>query len=247
MAKLTLIPQAKGGFKDRAGRLYTQQQGEAMLQGGTAVLAQWKGKKKAAVSYEGGQYTGGRKKKTPNLKYTDKGIENQHGVVFSEAEKKALENAVNKANYRRKQMIKQEKNLPMFVAGRYTGYDVSHRLGSESDFVLARKSKSLQGFKTRRDYDKYMRYLENINNGSYLDDRIRLYKRNHMAAIQNVFGDDAKDVVMKIRMMKPGEYMAMVQSDEMLEVSYVYDPSQLAGKLNQIRAALGMKQKEEPV
>lgn len=245
--KITLIPQYRGGYKDRSGKTYTQSEGDALLQGKQASLAQWKGNKKVKPSYEGQQYTGGREKGRKNLVKTDTGVINQHKVEFTNKEKRALENAVNKANRVRKKMLADEKNLPMFVGGKYTGYDVSHRIGPESDFILARKSKSLQRFKTKAEYENYMRNLERVSSGDYVNDRIRLYKRNHMAAIENVFGAEAKDVVMKIRMMKPQEYMTLVQSDEMLEVGYVYDPSEMAGKLNQIRAALGMKLKEDPI
>ena len=245
--KITLVPQYRGGYKDREGKTYTKSEGEALLANKQATLAQWKGKKTAKVSYEGGQYAGGRVSGRKNLVKTETGVINQHKVEFTHEEKRALENAVNAANKRRMRMLKDEKNLPMFVGGKYTGVDVSHRIGPESDFILARKSKSLQRFKTKAEYRNYMKNLEKINSGAYVKERIRLYKRNHMKAIENVFGSDAKDVLMKIRMMPQDEYMKLIQSDEMLEVGYVYDPSEMEGKLNQIRAALGMKLKEEPI
>jgi hypothetical protein len=68
-----------------------------------------------------------------------------------------------------------------------------------------------------------------------------------MKALQNEFGDDAKDIIMKIRMMKPEEYRKLMQSTEDLDVAYIYDPSAREGKLNQMRAALGMKLKEESI
>lgn len=213
------------------------------------MAGKWKGGKKPRKSYEGQQYTGGRKKGTPNLKRVDGGFENQHGITFTAAERKALESAVNRANRKRKKMLEEEAALPRLYGGKETGGTVQQLqlMGKESDFIISRKSKSLQRFKTRKDYEKYMKTLERVNSADYINDRVRAYKRNHMKAIENVFGDEAADVMMKIRMMKPQEYMRMLQSDEMLEVSYVYDPSAKEGKLNQIRASLGMKLKEEPV
>lgn len=207
----------------------------------------WRGGKKAKPSFEGAQYRGGRKKGSPNLKRVDGGYQNQYGVVFTEAQKKALESAVNRVNYKRTKMLEAEGNLPRLVGGVDTGQKVSQLqlMGKESDFIISRKSKSMQGFKSLDDYDKYMKKLEYIHSGSYVDDKTRHYKRNHMKALEHVFGDEAKDVVMKIRMMKPEEYRRLIQSDEMLEVSYVYDPSARTGKLNQIRASLGMNLKEE--
>lgn len=39
--------------------------------------------------------------------------------------------------------------------------------------------------------------------------------------------------------------MKMIQQDESLEISYIYDPTARTGKLNQMRASMGMKLKDE--
>ena len=160
-----------------------------------------------------------------------------------------LESAVNTANRKRMKMIKEEGELPRLVGGKDTGQKVAQLqlMGKESDFIISRKSKSLQQFKTREQFEKYMTNLSKVNSPDYLDERTRAYKRNHMTALENAFGDDAKDVIMKIRMMPPEKYREMIQKDEMLEVSYIYDPSARSGKLNQIRASLGMKLKEDEI
>ena len=201
-------------------------------------------------SYEGQQYRGGRKKGTKNLKRLDGGrLQNEHGVIFTEAEKKALERLVNSANAKRVKMLKMEATLPRMVRGVDTGQTIGQLqlMGKESDFIITRKSKSLQRFNTRADFDKYMSYLEKVNRKDYIRDRIRLYKRNYIKALQNVSGDLSKDIQMKVRMMKPEQYMRMVASNEELEINFFYTTQQLEGKLNQIRAALHMKLKEDPI
>lgn len=207
----------------------------------------WKGGNRTKPTFEGTQYTGGRQKGRKNLVKLDGGnVQNQYGVVFTQQQKKALESAVNRVNRKRVKMLEEEGNLPRLVAGQPSGQSVQQLqlMGKESDFIISRKSKSLQRFKSEKEYDKYMKNLERVLSDDYVVDRVKLYKRNHMKALENVFGDDAKDVIMKIRMMKPKDYMKMIQSDEMLEVNYVYDPSDREGKLNQIRASMGMKLKE---
>ena len=146
-------------------------------------------------------------------------------------------------------MLEQAATLPRKIAGTDTGDTVGslQLMGKESDFILQRKTKSLQRFKTKEDYNRYMKNLRRVNDRNYIDERVRLYKRNHMKAIENAYGAEAKDIVMKIRMMKPADYMKMVQSDEMLEINYIYDPSARSGKMNQLRASLGMKLKEDPI
>lgn len=201
-------------------------------------------------SYEGKQYRGGRKKGTKNLKRLDDGrLQNQNGVIFTEAEKKALERLVNSANAKRTKMLKMEATLPRMVRGVDTGQTIGQLqlMGKESDFIITRKSKSLQRFNSRADFDKYIAYLEKVNRKDYIHDRIRLYKRNYIKALQNVSGDLSKDIQMKVRMMKPEQYMRMVASNEELEINFFYTTQQLEGKLNQIRAALHMKLKEDPI
>lgn len=205
---------------------------------------------KKAASYEGGQYRGGRSAGRKNLKKTDTGnLVNQFGVVFTPEEKRALENAVNTANRKRARMLKEAATLPRMVSGRDTGDTIGslQLMGKESDFILSKKTKSLQRFKSREQYDNYLNTLKRVNTKEYIDDRVRLYKRNHMKALENAFGDEAKDVMMKIRMMKPKDYMQMIQKDESLEISYIYDPTARTGKLNQIRASMGMKLKEDSI
>lgn len=206
----------------------------------------WKGGKKPKKTFEHEQYTGGRVKGRKNLKYIDGSIHNQYGVTFTPEEKKLLEREANKANAKRMKMLEEEANLPRKSGGVDTGDTVRslQLMGKESDFILSRKSKSLQRFKTREDFENYLDNLKKVNSPTYIDDRTRLYKRNHMKALENVFGDEAKDVIMKIRMMKPEDYRKLLQSDEDMEVGYIYDPSEGSQKLNRIRRSLGMKLKE---
>lgn len=202
-------------------------------------MAKRKGKS-GKVSYEGEQYRGGRTKGRPNLKKVDGGYVNQYGVKFTAEQKKDLERSVNRSNYQRKKMQAEVDKLN-------PNNSQLRLMGKESDFIISRQTKSLQRFKSMDDYEKFMDKQAKIQSGEYLDEKTRAYKRNYMQALDNAFGDDAKDIKMKVRMMKPEEFRKLVESDEMAEIGYVYDPQARAGKLNQIRASFGMKQKEEDV
>lgn len=237
--KLTL--RFNGDYIDQSGKVYNHKEGVELLLQDKASISGWHGGKKKAP-------TSGRQKGAKNLVKMDDGrIQNKYGVVFTEAEKKKLESAVNQANKKRRDMLKEEARLPRLQGGKHSGDTVASLqvMGKESDFIISRKTKSLQRFESKEQFERYLDNLKKINSPSYLDDRTRLYKRNHMKALENVFGDDAKDVIMKIRMMKPEEYRKRLQADEFLEVNYIYDPSARSGKLNQIRQSLGMSEKEE--
>lgn len=200
-------------------------------------MAKRKGKR-GTVSFEGEQYRGGRKPGRKNLVKVEGGYQNQYGVTFTEQQKKDLERSVNRSNYQRKKMQKEADTLnPQNAQLRL--------MGKESDFIISRQSKSLQQFKSMEDYERFMDKQARIQSGDYLDEATRHYKRNYMKALDNAFGDDVKDIKMKVRMMKPEEFRKKVESDELTEIGYIYDPQSRSGKLNQIRASFGMKQKEE--
>ncbi len=188
-----------------------------------------------------------RRKGVPNLKKTETGFINQHGIEFTVAEKKALESKVNSANRKRKKMQEEFAYLERKHEGVKIGDTVIQKkfMGHEGDFIIAQRTKSLQRFKNREQFERYMRNLDVVNRPNYVDDRIRLYKRNFMKSLEDVYGDDARDIVMKVRMMKPRDYMKMVEADETLEISYVPSDVKVQGRLNQLRRALGMNEKSE--
>ena len=206
-------------------------------------------RQRTGKSYEGQQYRGGRESGRKNLKRTDRGtLVNQHGVEFTPEEKRALENAVNRANRKRRQMLEEAAPLPRLDAGKPTGMTVGNlqAMGYESDFIMARRSKSLQRFKSREQFENYVGSLERVNDPEYIDDRTRAYKHHFLKTLEHVYGDEAKDVYMKIRMMKPEDYRRAVEQDETLSIDAVVpSDAKVPGRLNELRKALGLKQKPE--
>lgn len=203
----------------------------------------WRGGKTSPASR-------GRKKGDGNLTRTDDGgYINKHGVHISEAEKKLLESKVNMVNAKRKKMLKEEASIPRTKGGQPTHQTAGQlqTMGTESDFIIARRSKSLQRFTSRQQFDDYMRELDYIKSPLYLEEKVRHYKRSYMRALESAFGDEAKDVIMKVRMMDHETFRRTVIADENLEIGFIYDPQSRTGKLNQIRNSLGMKLKEDEV
>jgi hypothetical protein len=185
----------------------------------------------------------GRAKGKKNLTYEKGKIVNQHGVKFTDEEKKALESLVNSANRKRKRMLEEEKNLPLIIKGRNTGRTLGQTtslMGKESDFILAKKSKSLQRFQSKDEYKKYIKNLKKVVDRDYVEKRAEQYKKNHIKALRNAFGGKAKDLVKALKDMPTKDYMKAVQSDEGLEIGYIYDPAQANIKLEQIKASLGL-------
>lgn len=192
-------------------------------------------------TWEGNQYRGGRGKGKKNLKKVPGGVKNKHGVTFTHEQKKALERAVDRSNYRRKKMLEYEMEVNEYPE------DISdlRTMGKESVYSISRQSKSLQRFKSMEEYEAYMDKQARIQSGEYQLERIRLYKRNFIDSLLDTYGSEAKDIAMKVQMMKPDEYMLKVAGDEVLEISFVPSDRKVTGRLNQLRAHLGMKLKPE--
>ena len=192
---------------------------------------------KGVKTFEGEQYRGGRQSGRKNLVKVDGGYLNQHGVLFTEEQKKDLERSVNRSNYQRKKM-QAEADL---INPRNRDLRL---MGKESDFIVSRQSKSLQQFKSMEDFEKFLDKQSKIQSGEYLADRTRLYKQNYMKAVQNELGDAG--IAMRIRMMKPEDFRKLVEEKgEDLEIGFVYDPSTKVARRNTIRETLGMSLVDE--
>lgn len=192
-------------------------------------------------TWEGNQYRGGRGKGKKNLKKVPEGYQNKHGVTFTPEQKKALERAVDRSNYRRKKMLERE----MRENPEQAQLSDLRTMGKESVYSISRQSKSLQRFKSMEEYEAYMDKQARIQSGEYQLERARAYKKNFIDSLLDTYGDEAKDIAMKVRMMKPDEYMLKVAGDEVLEISFVPSDRKVTGRLNQLRAHLGMKLKPE--
>lgn len=184
-----------------------------------------------------------------NMKRVDGGWMNQHGVVVTDAERRAMRRATKKSNAKRAAEVAAWKSQPHKVGETELSTDKSQLLtmGKEAEFIVAHQHGDPQRFTTRAEFEKYMQRQERIASGEYERDKIRMYKRNFTTALLETYGDDAKDIAMKVRTMKPEEYMRMVANDERLEIRYVPSLEKVDGRLNELRQALGMKLKDEHI
>jgi hypothetical protein len=198
----------------------------------------------------------GRKGKK-NLTYFNGKIINSEGVRFTVEEKKQLESLVNSAMRKRNRMIKNEEGLQLFIGGKPTGKTIGETygklrtqgkdlMGFESDFILAKKSKSLNKFGSHKEFEKYVENLKRVVDRGYVEYKVELYKENHIKAIEKELltpqtADQVKKIVDKIKGMSTKEYMKMAQQEaDILSISYTYLFRSKVTKLNKIYAALGI-------
>lgn len=183
------------------------------------------------------------KPRRKNLKRDDNGNwVNQWGVVFTPDERKQLKNAVRRVNYKRDKMLRDIGDMPRMVGGVDTGDKLRslQLMGKQNDIVMSKRTASLQRFRDKKSYNKYMRDLARAEKPDYIDYKVRHYKKNHMQALANVYGSEADDVIKKLRYMRVEKYQTLMTQEEFLEINYVYSPEAAAAKLNKIKSALGI-------
>lgn len=208
-----------------------------------------------AIHLERQRAGGGRSQGRKNLIYTDDGqIINQEGVTFTVAEKKRLESLVATATKKRRDMLKATATLPRSYGGQKLSGTVGdlQLMGKESDFIITPKTKSLQRFKSREQFEGYIANLERVTSKDYLSERTKLYKRNYIQALrENYAYDDVKDIIMKVKTMPQEKYRELVAKDEVLEIRYLYgtkgsdSDDAMLEQLNEIRGSLGMEPKDD--
>lgn len=184
--------------------------------------------------YEGEQYRGGRH--TASLtKMVDGGYVNQFGVQFSEEDKRLLESRVNTANAKRNRMLKKESQQQLFFGGKAKKGAKVHDpfLDRESDFVIQQKSKSLQRFRSREDFDNYMENLARVNDRNYIKNRVILYKDNFAKALQN--NGYPQDIIDSINAMTPTDFQEFATSEETANLTYIYDEELKGATITNLR------------
>lgn len=181
----------------------------------------------------------GRKSGIGNLEKIKGGVRNQYGVEFTDAEKKALKTAVDTAMRKRKRMLDAEAKLPRMVAGQETGDTKAalQLMGQESDFILAKKSKSLQRFRSKEEYERYMVNLRRVNQRDYIQKRVEAYQKNHATAILRELND--AQTAAKLASLDSKDYMKLSEMyEDELEIHYVYGSDQRDDKISTINAAI---------
>jgi len=178
-----------------------------------------------------------------NLIKADGKITNQHGVSFTADEKKHMVNLVNSANRKARRMQAEEMNMQKKVGGREIGVsvaDYNKRMRKESDYALKVKSKSMQRFETRKDFDSYVKYLEKAVKRDYIPNKLKAHRENYMTAIKTKLGEtaDTQAIMKKIEGMSIKDYKKFLAENDEAEIGFAYGASAQKAKITQLKKSL---------
>lgn len=187
----------------------------------------------------------GRAKGSKNLVRNGDYITNQFGVQITKEEERRLRNAVQTVNRRRKKMEKAFQDKPIFEGMERLpeSRDQLRLMGEEMDIMIRKRSTSLQGFRSRKEFQAYLRNTESAAKLDYLDWRGKIYKRNLIKAIQDnysAFPELVKGITMKIQMMPQSKFQELIGTNRLFQIKYQYGYDQQLNKLNDMREFLGL-------
>lgn len=173
-----------------------------------------------------------------NLIRTDDLITNQYGVQITPEEARIMRNMVQTVNRKRKKMIDQFKEQPLFYGRRQLPEDRQQLalMGEELDLTIRKRSMSLNQFRSRADFERFMRNTERAASADYVEYRAKLYKKNYMEALKNQYGEFPellKGALMKVRMTPLKKFAELVGTDRLGQIKEHYS---LGGKLERLKA-----------
>ena len=192
---------------------------------------------------------GNGKPRGKNLKRNNGYIINQHGVKVTEEELKQLKNMAARVNYKRQKMIEKYEDQPLTYGGKPTPASRLQLslMGRENDIIIRKRHAAINAFRTKGEFNKYMKGLNKALETDYLQVRAKQYKKNLMTKIQSAYGnypDAIKGVLMKIQMTPLNKFMDMVAQDEIMEIKTHYQTGDELGRINALRDYLGLKPME---
>lgn len=172
-------------------------------------------------------------------------IINQFGVEINEDEARRLRNLVQRVNRKRSKMLDQFKDKPLYYGGKRL--DESREqlmlMGEEMDIMIRKRSAALNRFRSKAEFNAYIRQTERAAATDYMEYRTRLYKRNYTKALTEQYGmypDLLKGVLMKIRMMKPESFAQLVGMDRLFQIKEHYSLGGALDRLKAVRERLGL-------
>lgn len=165
-------------------------------------------------------------------------ITNQFGVQISNEDARKMRNMVQRINRKRKKMIEQFREKPIFYGSRELPENRQQLslMGEELDLAIRKRSASLNQFRTQGEFSRFMKNVERAASKDYEEYRLKLYKKNYMEALKNQYGEFPellKGALMKVRMTPLNQFAEMVGTDRLAQIKEHYS---LGGKLERLKA-----------
>lgn len=147
---------------------------------------------------------------------------NQHGVIFSVQEQKALKSAVDSLNRKRKELANREEGL-------LVGYDINGNLMKSQDAIMTfQASKSVDQFESREDYYKYYDKIKHFTSRGYVKSLSDDMKDRYLKTIRNtteMTDEEFNEIKKRIEKMSVKEFSMRFGLDIFGTITEYYERS----------------------
>ena len=84
-----------------------------------------------------------------------------------------------------------------------------------------------------------MKDLKRLSDKAYVDKRMKLYRKNKIKAMKNVFGSDVKDIVKGLNKLTDKEYKEILANHSLPSISFMYTEEEYDKALEKIKTNYG--------
>jgi hypothetical protein len=172
-------------------------------------------------------------------------VKSKSGMVMNRKEYNELERTLKRVDRMRQEEKRKREKMSFKHGKKKTEFTVSEqeKLMGDTRFHET-KHKVKNHFHTEKDPIKFQEWLKKVDEqfgGNPLDKKTQRYKEIYITGLQNVFGEDANDLVKHIRNMPNKEFLDVYYSNTVGDVQYIYLPAQAKAKLRNIREGFGVE------
>lgn len=160
--------------------------------------------------------------------------ESKTGNKVSKWEYREVALKVAKINRDKTRERKKLEQLEVTSQGKKTGLKRGE-MGSERMTSLEPKKFDFDKIKKGKEWDKFVESVEKQVRDSYADDKYDLWKENYIKGIENVFGNNASDIISAIRSIDSSIVINKFYSEQEASIDFIYDPLELNAKLDVLR------------
>lgn len=153
----------------------------------------------------------------------------KYGFVYSDADKKALSDALKERNKFRREEYKKIRNLPIMTGGKEQPTTIGFMKEAAKYNILKSfdpRHRDISKIKSRKDFEKYMTILEKETSPDYYNQKHKNFKKNYLKALKTVYGEKPKyaQVEQAIKNTSPEQFAKYYYSDEYITPDFIYDP-----------------------
>ena len=179
-------------------------------------------------------------------KFTDRKnfryVKNKYGVVISRDNMNDIKTNIKTINKRKRKEYRKIKNKTFKTRGQNTLEKINDRklMGDTRFDEFNEKTFNFDRFRSQKEIELYKEDVNKQSKKDYMKKLHNTYKSNYLIALDNVFGALAKNLIKKVKSMSIDEFMNLYYTEDIANIDYMYEFTDLLIKLKELENILGV-------